>query len=40
MESSDALKVATKAVQGFQVFQCQQCAETIKQALIARKSIR
>lgn len=35
MESSDARTVATNAAQGFQVFQCQACAENIKQALIA-----
>jgi hypothetical protein len=35
MESSKALTVATNAAQGFQVFQCQQCAEKIRQALLA-----
>lgn len=35
MESGDTLKIATNAAQGFQVFQCQQCAEKIQQTLIA-----
>lgn len=35
MKSSDALTVATNAAHGFQVFQCQQCAEKIRQALLA-----
>lgn len=35
MESSDALAVATRSAQGFQVFQCQQCADHIQQALLA-----
>lgn len=35
MESSDALTVARNAAQGFQVFQCQQCAEKVRQALLA-----
>jgi hypothetical protein len=35
VEASDALTVAVNAAQGFQVFQCQACAESIKQALIA-----
>ncbi|MGH7170284.1 MAG: papain fold toxin domain-containing protein [Gemmataceae bacterium] len=35
MESSEALTVATNAAQGFQVFQCQQCAEKLRQALQA-----
>lgn len=35
MESSDALTVATNAAHGFQVFEYQQCAEKIRQALRA-----
>lgn len=34
MESSDALIVAKNATQGFQVFQCEQCAEKIRQTLL------
>lgn len=35
MESSDALTVARNVAQGFQVFQCQQCAEKVRQTLVA-----
>lgn len=35
MESSDALTVATNAAQGFQVFECQQCADKVRQTLVA-----
>jgi len=35
LEPNDALTVAANAAQGFQVYQCQQCAEAIKQALVA-----
>jgi hypothetical protein len=35
MESSDALTVARNAAQGFQVFQCRECAEKVREALLA-----
>jgi hypothetical protein len=35
MQPSDALAVAINAAQGFQVFQCQECAEQIQQTLLA-----
>ncbi len=35
MEPHDALTVAADAARGFQIFQCQECAESVKQALIA-----
>lgn len=35
MESSDARAVAAHAAQGFQVFQCQACADNVKHALVA-----
>ena len=35
MQAGDALTVATNAAPGFEVFQCQECAEQVQQALLA-----
>ncbi len=35
MDPNDALTVAANAARGFQIFQCHECAENVKQALIA-----
>ena len=35
MDSSDPRIVAANAAQGFQVFQCEECAQNIKNALVA-----